>query len=643
MNTREVTSYPPGFRPVVPTSFRSCGAWAGVRVSSAVPFRGVGALQAGRRLLPPEGVRLRPSGGRPLALSATARAPAVVDLGARVPPSVRPRHASQRPTISVTYTIQKVPEVRAVSISSRPIGVTSSPDVRPPIRPSPSPVNHLASAAASIAKAAREVAAARPVLNSAALSAATAAGVVTPLSAMAGRELVFQLSRLVAILPVAAIAFACACTVADVVKLSADRLAQHFVSRGRQSVWTAGTVRDVHNVWARFMAFCERREIVHDGKTFNAVDLGEFLTSVDVEARAKGAANQARAAAKDAAAAASAQLRGIPPPPRTRWQDGTHALVGVTAKLQMLVTHFGMVLPLAQACPRRAPGRKVRDPTPAYTIGMVFRMYDFVSRVAEAASPSHSEMAHAAVAAAILFACFSCNRCEQANGCFFDGERDGFLHGVIVLDKHPNPLKRKARPFYMRLAGPDGKTTWFEFLKRVLTGVEGGCFVFRDYEGSDNGDPGLSTGFRNNPLSGHRLVHAIQCVLVRVCGLSPADAKLYAKHSSRHFLMEVSGARKEPAVRAVEIGRWSGSTAQDPDLAPAARQVMSHQLRAGVMPEAYAPLAKVTRVCSILGDQMNALANLWTRCVSSGAGIASIPISGDFSPLEEWTADPLGA
>ena len=34
---------------------------------------------------------------------------------------------------------------------------------------------------------------------------------------------------------------------------------------------------------------------------------------------------------------------------------------------------------------------------------------------------------------------------------------------------------------------------------------------------------------------------------------------------------------------------------------------------------------------------------VWTRCVSSGAGISSIPISGDFSPLEEWPTDPLGA
>ena len=59
------------------------------------------------------------------------------------------------------------------------------------------------------------------------------------------------------------------------------------------------------------------------------------------------------------------------------------------------------------------------------------------------------------------------------------------------------------------------------------------------------------------------------------------------------------------------------------------------------MPETYAPLAKVARVCGILGDQMGALSKLWARCISSGAGISSIPVSGDFSPLKAWPANPV--
>ena len=75
----------------------------------------------------------------------------------------------------------------------------------------------------------------------------------------------------------------------------------------------------------------------------------------------------------------------------------------------------------------------------------------------------------------------------------------------------------------MPLAGPDGSALWFEFLKSVLVGVESGCFVFRDYV-SETGDPRSAGSFLNNPLIGARLVHAVRCVLVQVCGMSWDDA-----------------------------------------------------------------------------------------------------------------------
>lgn len=217
---------------------------------------------------------------------------------------------------------------------------------------------------------------------------------------------------------------------------------------------------------------------------------------------------------------------------------------------------------------------------------------------------------------------------------------DGFLHGVINLDKNPNPDKRQARPFWMRIAGPGGSTEWFEFLKSVLRGVEGGCFVFRDFAGTSTGDPGEAKSFINSPLVGPRLVRAITCVISRVCGLSEADAARWAKHSCRHFLMECSGARSVHALRAVEIGRWSGSTAQDPDLTPSERLHRRHRLAAGEMPESYAPSAKVSRVCEILGDEMAVLDELWARAAGNPAGIRSIPPLGGFDVLREWPANP---
>ena len=525
----------------------------------------------------------------------------------------------------MTYTLK-----RAATVVATPAGSRSAPGapvcVRPEVR--------AGETAAGLRAAAASIATGRPVLGVGDLVARTDAGVVTPQAELQQRQLVAQAARLVAVLPLVAIAHAAACSVHELANMGSERLAHHLVER-RPNIWRWSTVRDVVNVWVRWLAWLSRHDVEHDGSGFNAVDLGDFFEEVDTTARAKGPANMARAVAQDAAAAAAASARGEPPPPPKKWQDGAHALSGVKSSLGMVARHFGVGLPIKEASFGRKPGARARMPTPALTVGIVFRLYSFVSRVAEAeaaGSVPFTERAHAAVAAALLFCSFSCNRCEQANSCAFERFAGGYLHGVLLLDKHPNPEKRQARPFWMRVAGFDGSRAWFDFLLGVLAGVESGCFVFRDFD-SGRGDPQEATRFLNSPLVGERLVLAIRCVLVRVCDMSWLVAGRWAKHAARHFLMEVAGARGEPALRAVEIGRWSGSTAQDPDLAPSAQLARRHQLRAGVMPEAYAPLAKVARVCGIVGDQMGALDALWASLQGR-----SLPVFGGFEPLAAWPA-----
>ena len=61
---------------------------------------------------------------------------------------------------------------------------------------------------------------------------------------------------------------------------------------------------------------------------------------------------------------------------------------------------------------------------------------------------------------------------------------------------------------------------------------------------------------------------------------------------------------------------------------------------AGVMPEGYAPLSKVARVCGILGDEMEALDHLWARTAQHRQGVLSIPVFGGFDALGAWAADP---
>jgi len=508
---------------------------------------------------------------------------------------------------------------------------------------------------AQLSDAARAVSAAKPVLSRSDLEARTREGKITTQEDLVAAERLEMMAKLVAILPLQAISHLCKCRIEDLVEMDANRLAEHVLSRGRQSMWVPNTIKDLKNVWTRFMAWLERHHVEHDGMVFDAVVLGEFLDHVHTEAISKGVGRKERAAAEDAKAKETAAAGGEPAPPPKKYNDGASAEQGVVTKLKMMERHFGVVLPFEQARARRQLVNRPSMPTPAFTIGMVFRLYAFVATVArewkagrmsvEQPGEQHRSMIfHAAVAAAMLFASFSCNRMEQTNNCFFTGETGGFLHGVLRLDKNPRPEKRRARPFWMRIKGFDGKTVWFEFLKSVLNGVGEGCFVFRDFDSRD-GDPERATIFLNSPLREGRLVHAIECVIARVCDVTTDVAKRWAKHSARHFLMECSSARNVHPLKGVEIGRWSGSTAQDPDLTPSQRLNARHVLEAGKMPETYAPSTKVDRVKSILGDEMQALDNLWEKIVRDANdvifdAVVTIPVFGDFSPLQEWMADP---
>ena len=207
------------------------------------------------------------------------------------------------------------------------------------------------------------------------------------------------------------------------------------------------------------MAFLDRHDVIHDGMQFRAVDVGDFLEEVDRKARAKGEANKARAQVLDARDAERAHKAGREPPPPRRWQSGVTAVKGVTDKLRSIRKAFGIAIPIEAAAVVRQPGRKPPHPAPALTLGIVFRLYAWVRHVAfmteregefeaMAGRPADFGMlAVAQVAAGMVFAAFSCNRMEQVQSCAFIGEDNGYLHGVLTKDKHPNPEKQQARPF----------------------------------------------------------------------------------------------------------------------------------------------------------------------------------------------------
>jgi len=120
---------------------------------------------------------------------------------------------------------------------------------------------------------------------------------------------------------------------------------------------------------------------------------------------------------------------------------------------------------------------------------------------------------------------------------------------------------------------------------------------------SPDGDPFKATRLFPAAMAKDRVAVAKRAVWRRV---SDAVADSNTLHSERHFVPNIAEACGEEPEAAVELGRWSGSTAQDADLEPAVRAQRQHRLRVGAMPERYAQAAKVARVLGIITRQMDA-------------------------------------
>ena len=161
----------------------------------------------------------------------------------------------------------------------------------------------MAHTSARIGAAAAGAAASNPVLTRAELRAAADRGEVITQAQMDEAAKITALARLLQVLPIGAVASVCNTSVEELSAMDADRLAHHFVTRGKRALWSVGMINDCHNVWVRFMVWLERHDVVHDGMSFNAPDVGDFLEEVDSNARAKGLVNKARAEADDARAA----------------------------------------------------------------------------------------------------------------------------------------------------------------------------------------------------------------------------------------------------------------------------------------------------------------------------------------------------
>ena len=207
-------------------------------------------------------------------------------------------------------------------------------------------------------------------------------------------------------------------------------------------------------------------------------------------------------------------------------------------------------------------------------------------------------------AAGWAFLARSALRGEQSKSCFINAifphtyrERTfTIVSGAVRRDKHPDPSKRRPRPFWAVVDSILHGDAVRRALVDSLAGAEAVGCILRDTD-SPNGDPTRSTVWLSAPLSSPARMDASLHAVLRAAGVPPDVAARIHSHGCKRFTQNVC--ESDPSLGtqdAAEVGRFSGSTAQFPDLEPTAAMLRQHELRSAVLPGIYAGKSCVLKV-----------------------------------------------
>ena len=286
----------------------------------------------------------------------------------------------------------------------------------------------------------------------------------------------------------------------------------------------------------------------------------------------------------------------------TDWARATSPSTSTWASLAWVRDHCGLVTHArsSAAAPfRGAPPSSTREKkavTPFIVAGL-----DWLA----ANHPCPFTRGHAAGWA---LASRSALRIEQASSCVInsitacaDGHSSSdVVFGSVLLDKNPDPSKMTARPF-LGDAGPPGRGR--ESLLEMLDGREEVRAILIDTD-SPSGDPsrGASVWLRAPLAPGSRAEASLHALLqLPPISLSPEQAMAYKGHASkRHLLCLAEASPLFSAEESNELGRFSGSIAQSPDLIPSAAMLQRHAARCAVLPAIYAGPVKLRTLAALL-------------------------------------------
>jgi hypothetical protein len=173
-------------------------------------------------------------------------------------------------------------------------------------------------------------------------------------------------------------------------------------------------------------------------------------------------------------------------------------------------------------------------------------------------------------------------RYKQSVGCvinaivpfLFQGRRFSVAMASTLKDKNKNKKKQFPRPVWCVVTALDGSSCIIDRLTDMLHGTERFRCIIRDTD-SKSGDPRDATAWVKSPiLSSSRIDHDLKGTL-EAAGC-PGEAEAYRHHFAKRFTL--SAARRAECFSPAElneIGRFSGSVAQQEQLMPTAAMLQA--------------------------------------------------------------------
>lgn len=241
-------------------------------------------------------------------------------------------------------------------------------------------------------------------------------------------------------------------------------------------------------------------------------------------------------------------------------------------------------------------------------------------------------------AAAWAFMALCALRFEQAqaltiNGFVtytYRGESFTLVAAATSHDKNPDAAKIRPRPVWGVISGFLDEGAVRDALTSMLQGAEGVCCTLRETDSPDGSPLTASDWVSAGVASRGRADASLHALLqLEPISLTAEQAARYHGHSAKRFLLNAAEASDEfDETAAHAVGRFSGSTAQDPDLEPVEAMLVKHALTCSVLPAIYGGKAKVATAFDRLAKLHCVLRRIVRRHLSE---LAPLPREGGWS------------